>query len=533
MKDKIVSIVLILMSCSMLGLLGYTFWHRLFYPYDLEWMEGGMLIHAQRVMEGKGLYVEPSSDFIPYIYPPLYSWLLALGGSLSELDYWVGRSLSILGTLLAGGAIIRALRFEKFSWGYAILGAGLFFSCYENGGTFFDLTRADALLIAAIGWSLVFVREGKVRIGGLVLVVAFLLKHNAAMFGLPCLWWLWREKGRAEALTFVLWSALPAILMTGYLQWSSDGYFLTYLLGVPSGHPIVGHRLVWLSFQEIFSAFSWITILGLAWISQRLFQEKRWFGLGAWMISLAVAGAILYLPQSSFPEIAGSHRNGIIPFAIAMWTLVIGAIGCLAWKSSPKYSFWLLNGLMALGFSALMRGHHGGFTNVLIPGLWCTSIWAVLVLERFAKYPALVLVVSALSLWQGKWDAKSFIPTEADRRAGDRIVSILKEADGPIFAPHSPWLAVQAGHPPTAHLIAIWDIDHKGGPLESSMKGIRKDISTHRWGTICSADRKLDFGIKKNYRSSQTIRPAGRDFMPKIGWKVRPSYLLQPKERLQ
>jgi hypothetical protein len=517
----------------MLGLLAYTSWHRLYYPYDLEWMEGGMLIHAQRIMEGKGLYVEPSSDFIPYIYPPLYSWLLAFGASLTELDYWVGRSLSIFGTLLAGGAIIRALRWEKFSWGYSILGAGLFFSCYEDGGTFFDLTRADALLIAAIGWALVFVREGKVRIGGLVLVLAFLLKHNAAMFGIPCLWWLWKEKGRKEALEFALFSTIPALLMTGYLQWSSDGYFLTYLLGVPSGHPIVGYRLVWLSFQELFSAFSGITILGLVWIFQRLFQERKWFAMSAWAIALAMAGAILYLPESSFPEIAGSHQNGIIPFAVLMWTLVIGSVGHLCWKSSPKYSFWLLNGLVALGFSALMRGHHGGFTNVLIPGFWCVSIWGILVLERFAKYPTLVVIVSALSLWLGKWEASDFIPTQADRDAGDLIVSILKEADGPIFVPHSPWLAVQAGHSPTAHLIAIWDIDHKGGPLESSMKRIRKDISTHRWGTICSADRKLGFGIKKYYRASKTIRPKERDFMPKIGWKVRPSYLLQPKKRLQ
>ena len=37
---------------------------RWFYPYALEWMEGGMLNHAARIAEGNGIYVEPSVEFI-------------------------------------------------------------------------------------------------------------------------------------------------------------------------------------------------------------------------------------------------------------------------------------------------------------------------------------------------------------------------------------------------------------------------------------------------------------------------------------
>ena len=72
--------VTILASFSMFMLFVYTSMNRIFYPFDLEWMEGGMLLHGLRVMEGKNLYVEPTSEFIPFIYPPLYSWLLAVGG---------------------------------------------------------------------------------------------------------------------------------------------------------------------------------------------------------------------------------------------------------------------------------------------------------------------------------------------------------------------------------------------------------------------------------------------------------------------
>ena len=79
----------------------YTVVLRLDYPYDLEWMEGGMLIHALRLSEGLGIYVVPSSDFIPYIYPPLYPTVLAALSEVWTLDYWMGRGISILGTLLA------------------------------------------------------------------------------------------------------------------------------------------------------------------------------------------------------------------------------------------------------------------------------------------------------------------------------------------------------------------------------------------------------------------------------------------------
>jgi hypothetical protein len=48
---------------------------RLQYPYELEWMEGGMVDHALRVLSGQKLYVRPSLEFVPFIYPPLFTYL--------------------------------------------------------------------------------------------------------------------------------------------------------------------------------------------------------------------------------------------------------------------------------------------------------------------------------------------------------------------------------------------------------------------------------------------------------------------------
>ena len=42
------------------------------YKYELEWMEGGVLEHVIRFLDGKNIYSEPSIEFTPYIYTPLY-----------------------------------------------------------------------------------------------------------------------------------------------------------------------------------------------------------------------------------------------------------------------------------------------------------------------------------------------------------------------------------------------------------------------------------------------------------------------------
>ena len=253
---KIFNFVIVLSSCSMFLLFLYTTLNRLFYPYDLEWMEGGMLLHGLRVMEGQPLYVEPSSEFIPFIYPPLYSWLLGWGSFVFGLDYSVGRGISLLSSLLATGALIYIGRIEKLSWPICISMGAFFVSTYENSGTFMDLVRTDSLVVALVGWSLVFLRQRILWASGLLLCLAFLAKHNAAIFGIPMALWLWRTSNIKTSLEFTAYSAVPALFMTAYLQYSSGGFFLQYLLEVPSVHPFVGSRFFWLAPYEMISALS-------------------------------------------------------------------------------------------------------------------------------------------------------------------------------------------------------------------------------------------------------------------------------------
>ena len=230
-----------------LAVLGYwlhTIIYRIDYPYDLEWMEGGMLIHAWRIQQDLGIYVLPSSDFIPYIYPPLYPTVLAWLSECWTLDYWMGKGVSIFGSLLATSALIVGVRRETASWSLSWLAGALWLSTYEDSGTFMDLTRADGLMMGLLG--LVagpHQRLDKPKLAGGMLWLAFLAKHNAAIVSLPIALWLWRESGLRQAWTFSLSAAVPALISIGWLQYQTEGLFLTYLLDVPASSPIVGYRL--------------------------------------------------------------------------------------------------------------------------------------------------------------------------------------------------------------------------------------------------------------------------------------------------
>ena len=367
----------------LLGMLSFWLWtvaQRITYPYDLEWMEGGMLIHALRVKESLGLYVEPSADFIPYIYPPLYPWLLAHLSSIFSLGYPLGRGVSVVGTLMATTAIIVALRNEGVSRSVAFLSGAIFLSTFEDSGTFFDLTRADSLMLGLLGWAVVLARMGSLRWAGLLCWLAFLTKHNAAIVGIPVVLWIGKEHGVQKAMQFALWSALPALLSIGFLQMTTNGLFLTYLLDVPSHHPIVAYRFMWLSEYEMWLSMPIIvTILAIFGIVNR-WKKGKFQGV-IWFLSIVGFTTLCSMNLGDFPKILGSSKNGMVPFAIFVWVLAI-----VAWMDKRLFvtaknpsdneersglHLWWGIALVLVFFSALMRGHHGGFTNVLMPGIWC------------------------------------------------------------------------------------------------------------------------------------------------------------------
>ena len=483
--DALAELPGLLALLAVLLLLAETVAPRLSYPFDLEWMEGGMLVHALRLQQGLPLYTEPSAEWIPYIYPPLYPALIAAAAGILPqdvlpLDYALARGISLLGTGL--GALSLALLLRRAGGGLGLCAgvAAAFLSTYDESGAFFDLVRADGLLIALIGGSLLALQRRHLGLAGALLVLAFLTKHSFALLGLPMLAWVARTQGRAGALRFALSSVLPALLATGALQLWSEGWFLVYLLEVPASHGMVGPRAL---------------------------------------------EAPLELVQA-LPVLAAA---GVLAAILLRWRAPAGTPGSERWLFGPFL-------LVLLVLVVLMRAHVGGYLNVLIPGFWGLALGSGLLLARLSQRlprPSLSAGIGLLCLLQvglGRWEPAIYQPPPADREAGEALLERIRAVEGEVFMPHAPWYPHLAGKQPSLPLIALMDLDH-GGRMADYLPRIDEAIAAQRWQLIVLANTDFGHGIDEHYRRSERIRFTGRALMPKTGWQARPREIYLPRPR--
>ncbi|HZS42180.1 MAG TPA: hypothetical protein VFF06_35365, partial [Polyangia bacterium] len=184
---KLVRAATVALAAVALVSLLWLFARRAAYPYDLEWMEGGMLCHALRLVEGKPLYAPPSVEFVPFLYTPLYPAILAVLSKLFGLGYGLGRAVSILGF---GAALVLGYVFARREGGSracAFAAMALPAAAFVPTGAWYDLARPDSLFLGLttagllVGWWKRRSQAG-VAIAAALLVAAFFTKQTASPF---------------------------------------------------------------------------------------------------------------------------------------------------------------------------------------------------------------------------------------------------------------------------------------------------------------------------------------------------------------
>lgn len=143
--------MLVLAACA--GYLGVFLWVaalRLVYPFEVEWMEGGMLTHAARLLDGQPIYAAPSADFVPFFYTPLYPTLLAgLSHLTGGLSFTLGRGVSLFFTLYTFALLFYIGRREAGPRA-GLVAAGLYAAMFRFTGAFYDVARPDAMFVALV-----------------------------------------------------------------------------------------------------------------------------------------------------------------------------------------------------------------------------------------------------------------------------------------------------------------------------------------------------------------------------------------------
>jgi 4-amino-4-deoxy-L-arabinose transferase-like glycosyltransferase len=291
-----------------LGILGFAYLGacvlpRLGSPWPLEWMEGASLQHALRLWHGQPLYAAPSGEFIPFIYPPLAYWPMALSAALFGPELWAARLPSLLACGVSGWALLRAGRSGSGELAVGALAAGLYCFGYGYCGGFMDVARVDPLFIAFVllGAERLCAAEQGERgdlqplaahrselMALLWFVLASATKQHGLLFLVAASAYLLVRAGRSRLQT-VAGAWLLLALGAGTLEYASGGWLSTYLVAVPRRHGL--HAPLLLSFFLV-DLWLYVPVLTLLALRGLVHRARHWRALDVLLLAGLIASAL-------------------------------------------------------------------------------------------------------------------------------------------------------------------------------------------------------------------------------------------------
>lgn len=462
---------------------------RLGYPFELEWMEGGMVDHVRRVLEGRPVYDRPSLEFVSFLYPPLYYWVAAAFAWVLGPEFLALRLLSFLSSLGVFSLLLAIARRETGSWSSGTLAACLFAATYDRVGGWFDIARLDSfylmLLLAAAYALRFFVSTGGALIAGVLLGAAFLTKQSAIVIAIPLLVHaVVSDPSRAP------WFAASAGLIVGggtlLLDRMTGWWFHYYCVYLPSRHPRLEGGITAFWTDDLLPALPFAAALAFATAFAR---ARVAGGRNRFFFPLFAAGLIG--SSWSVRNMVGAEVNNLLP--------AFAAVALLA----------------AVGLDDLRRRASSSAGR-----LW-----------RSAALGGEVLLLAQLA-WLA-YDPRAHLPSAADREAGATLVARLETIAGDVFVPHHGYLAVRAGKNGLAHTLAMDNVFlDDDGPA-------RRDLEIELWralaerrfaASLLESDGRYGAAILGGYRPAEGVFDDPRAFWPVAGGRLRPQTLCVPRD---
>lgn len=420
---------------------------RIGWPYDLEWLEGATLWHAQRLVDGQPIYPAPSLAFVPLPYTPLYPALLALVGRAVGVSYTLGRAVSVAsfaGALVIGWRYVRAA-----GGGRALATAAMAIPCaaYAPTGAWIDLARVDSLwlLFAAGGTTLAF-RARRSTAGtaaaALLLVAAFFAKQTAAPLMVATALGL-AVVDRRAALLFAGTLALVGLPALWAVQRASDGWFWFYVYKVHHAHRFYVAAALRLPGRTALLLLPGVPLVALALLRDRA-PLLRW---AAWLAASAIAASAVAKAT------AGAYMNALLP-AIYFGALLVGvAAARILDGAEPRRA--------ALAWALV------GATIATAPGGILIALYELS--PRSYQAPPIA-----------GYDPRPFVPQAADRAAADAFIARVRATPGEVWLASRPWYARLAGKTPLAGEMAASDLQ----PTGVAIAGLTEAMQGRRFGAV-------------------------------------------------
>lgn len=419
--------------------------YQISFPFALEWIEGPMMDHIIRILDGKPIYTAPSIDFVPSPYTPVYFYLSAALCSVFGISLSVLRIISAVSTLSIIVTLFIWARKETSSNTAGIFASGLFASSYMLCANWFFLARSDMLSLALFMWAAYIVRfsEGRRPLfyAGVLMFASIMTKQSAFIFA-GGLFAAGLFIHRKNILFFALSLAPLTLFSFIALNELTYGWFQYLVLEMPANHGTISTRFLSFFTEDILQLRLPATILAV-WFTVSIFT------------SMKKSRAMFY---------------AVIALSIA----------------SATY---------------MGRIKVGGATNVFIPFFMMTALFTAILFKNSVNSVKAVTIIAVAVIIQsaiGAFNPLRYRPSEKILKYSEKLLEFVENTKGDVLVLPSGYTAYLAGKTPSAHTCLINDMLLNGKRKKEFSEMVLDSFVERNYPTVVVHEKLIPEPLKKN-----------------------------------
>jgi len=378
------------------------------YPIGFGVIQWHILENVQRIFAGLPLYAEPSLEFIPDIYTPLYYYLTALFSLAFGVKLLAGKIVSLIAMLGVSACLFIWLKNELKSLSLAFLGAAIFLATYNLYDFRNYMVRVDALFcfLTMLGCYFLYCKKSALSAiwAALVFLLAFMTKQSALIIILPvCYAFLVIDRSKRSQY-FALFFGLILILTITLYNYKTDGWFWYFIFELPSQHA---------------------------------FAPREWLGFWVYMLTHTWPLMILSL--------------------VALWQIYRAE----NLRKALLYAC-LLSAFFLCSYS--MRLHSGGMRNTFMPACAAIALFAPLAFKHVhSKYArAVMMLLICIQFIMLQYDPRVSAPSDYNIARGQKYLDYLGGLEGDILVEGGGYYSTRKGKKTYNINTSFWDIVRTG-----------------------------------------------------------------------
>jgi len=434
--ERVLRGLVVVLAAFFVALFVYTAARRLHYPYDLEWVESGVLASVARIVHGQPLYAKPTLDYVPFLYAPLYFYVCAVMTKLTGVNFVALRLVSAMSALATQALLMLYVRRETRSWLAGIAAAGIFASLYLFVEGWFDIGRVDSLFLLLFLLAIYCTRFQHPLLAAMVWVLAFQTKQSVLPIAVIFLLTYWEQKRPMRVVMALGAYAVLACASIAWMNHVSDGWYSFYVFGAVKGLPASARLAALYPGETLLRPLGIVfAVIGAAALLTPVSLRSRKTAF------YAVGSAVLY---AAFWFVRAHRGSGNTMEAIYLWTLLLFGMA------------------LARLIAAMSRGELGG-------AVWVNVLLIAVVFQMVSQI----------------YSPGEFLLSAAQRADRDNFEEQLRAIPGDVYVVNHSWDAVMASKQAHAEGEAVGAVVDAGGAQSAAFKDeMQRAMMGHKFAAI-------------------------------------------------